>query len=132
MSINGIGVDAVEIDRFERAVREKGERFLQRVFTREELKYVDGKKTRFVHMAGKFAAKEAVKKALPDGARIGLNWADIEILNSEDGKPYVKLHGEAEQLAREMGPLEVLISISHTRNVAISNAMVVKNGARTY
>ncbi|MFQ5952496.1 MAG: holo-ACP synthase [Candidatus Omnitrophota bacterium] len=128
MKIIGTGIDAVEIGRFEHAVKEKEEKFLQRIFTSEELKYIGTRKARFVHMAGRFAAKEAVKKALPDGARIGLSWADIEILNNEDGKPYVRLHGEAEQLAKENGPFEVLVSISHTRNTAISNAMVVKNG----
>ena len=129
MNIIGTGIDAVEIERFEKAVKEKEEKILQRIFTPEELKYVGGKRARFMHMAGKFAAKEAVKKALPDGARIGLSWADIEILNSEDGKPYVRLHGEAERLAMEKGPFKVLVSISHTRNTAISNAMVVKNGS---
>ncbi|MGB2630867.1 MAG: holo-ACP synthase [Candidatus Omnitrophota bacterium] len=128
MNIIGTGIDAVEIERFEKAVKEKEGKILQRIFTLEELKYVGGKRARFMHMAGKFAAKEAVKKALPDGARIGLSWADIEILNGEDGKPYVRLHGEAERLAKEKGPFKVLVSISHTRNTAISNAMVVKNG----
>ena len=128
MSIIGTGIDAVDIARFEKAVKEKENRFLQRIFTQEELRYIDTKRTRVVHMAGKFAAKEAVKKALPDGARIGLSWSDIEILNSQDGKPYVRLHGEAERLAEEKGPFTVLVSISHTRSTAISNAMVVKNG----
>jgi holo-[acyl-carrier protein] synthase len=128
MNIIGTGIDAVEISRFEKAMREKEEKFLQRIFTGDELKYVNGRRGRFMHMAGRFAAKEAVKKALPDGAKIGLNWADIEILNGTDGKPYVRLHGEALRLAEENGPFEVLVSISHTRNVAISNAMVVKNG----
>jgi holo-[acyl-carrier protein] synthase len=129
MNIIGTGIDAVEIDRFEKAAREKGEKFLERIFTRKEMEYVDAKKVRFMHLAGKFAAKEAVKKALPDGARIGLNWSEIEILNGMDGKPFVRLHGEAERLAKENGPFEVLVSISHTRNTAISNAMVVRNDA---
>jgi holo-[acyl-carrier protein] synthase len=127
MSIIGTGIDVVEIGRFEKAVREKEDKFLCRIFTPEELKYVDAKKTRFMHLAGKFAAKEAVKKAIPDGAKIGLNWSDIEILNGSDGKPYVRLHGEAERLAKKNGLGKVLVSISHTRDVAVSNAMVVKN-----
>ena len=132
MNIVGTGIDIIDISRFGKAAEEKGEKFLQRIFTEEELKYVNGKKTRFMHMAGKFAAKEAVKKAIPDGARIGLNWSDIEILNSDDGKPYVRLHGEAEQLVKEKGPLRVFVSISHTRDAAVSNAMVVKDDTRTH
>jgi holo-[acyl-carrier protein] synthase len=129
MSIIGTGIDVVEVDRFEKAVKEKEDKFLHRIFTPEELEYAGGKKTRFMHMAGKFAAKEAVKKAIPDGAKIGLSWSDIEILNNSDGKPYVRLHGEAERLAKGNGSVTVLVSISHTRNVAVSNAMVVKNGS---
>jgi len=79
-----------------------------------------------MHMAGKFAAKEAVKKALPDGARIGLNWPEIEILNDEDGKPYTCLHGTAKGLLKEHGLESVLVSISHTKEVAVSNAIGVE------
>jgi holo-[acyl-carrier protein] synthase len=129
VNILGTGIDIVDINRFEKAAKEKGEKFLRRIFTPEELKITDAKKTRFVHMAGKFAAKEAVKKAIPDGAKIGLNWRDLEILNSSDGKPYVRLHGEAELLVKKNGPFRVLVSISHTRDAAVSNAMVVKDGS---
>ena len=79
-------------------------------------------------MAGKFAAKEAVKKALPDGAKIGLAWADIEILNYGDGKPYVRLHGEARNIQEEEGLSDIIVSISHTKDIALSNAMAVKYG----
>ncbi len=129
MDILGIGIDAVEISRFRKAAEERGEKFLEKIFSARELQYVDAKRASYIHMAGKFAAKEAVKKALPDGARIGLNWADIEILNNEDGKPYAVLHGHARQLAEKFGVSDVLISISHTKDLATSNAMAVKNGA---
>lgn len=129
MDILGIGIDAVEISRFKKAAEERGEKFLGKIFTAKELEYAGSKRASYVHMAGKFAAKEAVKKALPDGARIGLNWADIEILNNEDGKPYAVLHGHARRLAEKFGISGVLISISHTKDLATSNAMAVKNGA---
>ena len=129
MDILGIGIDAVEIGRFRKAAEERGEKFLEKIFTAKELEYAGAKRAAFVHMAGKFAAKEAVKKALPDGARIGLNWADIEILNNEDGKPYAVLHGQAKRLAEKFGISDVLVSISHTKDLATSNAMAVKNGA---
>ena len=129
MSVVGIGIDTVEIERFRRIAEEKGERFLEKIFTSGEMKYAESKKARFIHMAGKFAAKEAVKKALPNGAEIGLNWPEIEILNTKDGKPYVRLHGQAGKLAEEFKLTKVLVSISHTRGIATSNAVVIKDGA---
>jgi len=129
MSVVGIGIDTVEIERFRKIAEEKGEKFLEKIFTSGEMKYAESKKARFIHMAGKFAAKEAVKKALPNGAEIGLNWPEIEILNTEDGKPYVRLHGQAGKLVEEFKLTKVLVSISHTRGIATSNAVVIKDGA---
>jgi len=129
MSIMGIGIDAVNVERFTRTVEKRGEEFLSRIFTEKELEYAGKKKGYYMHMAGKFAAKEAVKKALPDGAQIGLNWFNIEILNGEDGKPYVVLHGQAKELMDKFKLSQVLVSISHTRDIAASNALVVKDGA---
>lgn len=131
MNIQGIGIDAIEIERFENAIGQHGEAFLKRIFTGKELDHAvsKNKKGYYMHMAGKFAAKEAVKKALPDGARIGLNWSDIEILNAEDGKPYAVLHGQAKSLMEKFNLSQVFVSISHTHNLATSNAMVVKDGA---
>ena len=129
MNIVGIGIDALEIERFRKAVEERGEKFLSKIFTQKEIDYAGTKKARYMHMAGKFAAKEAVKKALPDGADIGMNWADIEILNNEDGKPYALLHGQAKELMDKYNLSQVFVSISHTGTIATSNAMVVKDGS---
>lgn len=129
MNIAGIGIDAVEIDRFRKAVEGRGEKFLAKIFTAKEMEYVGSKKSAYIHLAGKFAAKEAVKKALPDGAEIGLNWFEIEILNGKDGKPYALLHGRAKRLEEKFNISQVLISISHTRDLATSNAMAVTNGS---
>ena len=129
MNVAGIGIDAVDIKRFEKTAGRGGDRFLKKIFTDKELKYSEKKKERFAHMAGKFAAKEAVKKALPDGARIGLSWTDIEIVNDEDGKPHVVLHGKAKELQKEFSVSDVFLSISHSQSVAVSNAVVVKNGS---
>jgi len=129
MNIAGIGIDAVDIERFRKAAEKRGEAFLRKIFTPKELEYADGKKANAIHMAGKFAAKEAVKKALPDGVEIGLNWFDIEILNGEDGKPYALLHGRARNLMEKQGLSRIFVSISHTGELAVSNATVVKNGS---
>lgn len=128
MNIVGIGIDVVEIERFRKAVEKRGENFLKKIFTKKELEYAVTKKAGYIHMSGKFAAKEAVKKALPDGAEIGLNWSDIEILNAEDGKPYVLLHGHAKVLMEKFGISQVFVSVSHTGGMAASNAMAVKDG----
>ncbi len=128
MNIEGIGIDAVKIDRFQAAVQRYGDKFVEKIFTEREMQYANNKKSKYLHMAGKFAAKEAVKKALPNGAEIGLNWGEIEVLNEEDGKPYVILHGVAKGLMKKFKLSQVLVSISHTRDLATSNAMVVSNG----
>ena len=129
MNVMGIGIDTVDIDRFSRVAEDKGRTFLLKIFTEKEIDYAKTKKAKYMHMAGKFAAKEAVKKALPNGKEIGLNWFDIEILNGEDGKPYAQLHGRAKKLMEEFNLSQVLVSVSHTDKTAISNAMVVKHGS---
>lgn len=129
MNIAGIGIDTVYIKRFKKAVDEYGKLFLDKIFTDKEQEYAGTKKSFFMHMAGKFAAKEAVKKALPDGARVGLAWSDIEILNDESGKPYTVLHGNARELMKEFNLKEVFVSISHTKDLATSNAVAVNHGS---
>ena len=128
MSVVGIGLDIVDIKRFGRIVQERGKSFLEKIFTEKELKYAENKKFFHAHMAGKFAAKEAVKKALPEGERIGLRWTDIEVLNHADGKPYVELYGQALEIMRDFKLTRVLVSVSHTDDIATSNSMVVKDG----
>lgn len=128
MTVAGIGIDAVEIKRFQKAVEDYGDNFLKKIFTSKEMEYAKTKKAFYMHMSGKFAAKEAVKKALPDGIEIGLKWSDIEILNSEDGKPFAVLHGNAKRLMEKFNLSRVFVSISHTETIATANAMAVENG----
>jgi holo-[acyl-carrier protein] synthase len=128
MIISGIGIDIIEVRRVEKAVKQRGESFVNKVFTAREQEYAGNKKFRYMHLAGRFAAKEAIKKALPDGKEIGFNWHEIEILNSEDGKPYVVMHGRAGKIMKKFNLSRVLISISHTEELATANAMVVADG----
>jgi len=132
MNVAGIGIDVVNIERFRRAVDRYGEHFLKKIFTAKELEYAQEKKGYSMHMAGKFAAKEAVKKALPGGAEIGLNWPEIEILNDSEGKPCTCLYGNAERLMQENNLSKMLVSISHTRELAVSNAIGVEHGKKTH
>lgn len=129
MNISGIGTDAVEIERFKKVVEKRGKDFLKKIFTKRELEYTGSKKAVYMHMAGRFAAKEAIKKALPVNIQTGLNWSDIEILNGENGKPYALLHGKAKELMAKYKLSQVFVSISHTETIATSNALVVENGS---
>jgi len=110
------GVDVIEIARIEAAVHRWGERFLRRVYTDAELAYCRSKGRR---LAGRFAAKEAVSKALGVGIRT-LRWRDIEVLPDKLGKPTVSLHGKARRVALWRGLESFEISISHSRTDAIA------------
>ena len=115
------GVDLVNIPRVERALSRFGEKFLARVYTPNEVRYSRG---RPAELAARFAAKEAVAKALGVGMRIlspeGIAWLDVETLNAVSGKPYVILHGRARALAEAQGLNEWAISLSHDGGMAIA------------
>ena len=118
-----IGIDIVEIDRIERAVERLGERFLDRVFTPAEREYCGSRGARFVHYAGRFAAKEAAMKALGTGWAGGVAWHEVEILPSAGGPPQLALHGVARRRFDELGATRALVTISHTHAVAIAQVL---------
>jgi holo-[acyl-carrier protein] synthase len=117
-----VGVDLIEVDRIEAAIARYGDRFLQRVFTEHELAYCRGQPHQ---LAARFAAKEAVSKALGTGIHHpdGVCWHEIQIVSGERGKPMVQLAGTAALRAAQMGLKSFAVSLSHTREHAI--AMVV-------
>jgi len=112
----GHGIDVVEIPRLAELLRQHGQRFVQRVFTPAERAYCLGKKRELEHLAGRFAAKEAVAKAL--GRSLG--WRDVAVQNNELGKPTVVLSGRAREAA-EGG--SIYLSISHSRDYAVAQAV---------
>ena len=116
-----IGVDLIEIARVERAIENFGDRFLQRVFTENEILYCRG---RVSELAARFAAKEAVSKALGVGmralARDGIHWKDAEITGDRRGKPIVRLFGRAAERAEELGLTEWAVSLTHTKEHAMA------------
>jgi len=116
-----VGVDLVEIARVERALARHGERFLARVFTPAELLY---SRRRVPELAARFAAKEAVSKALGVGVRMlaqdGVGWREVEVLGDQRGRPEVYLHGRAAERAAELGLTEWAVSLSHTREYAVA------------
>jgi len=126
MNVLAHGIDMVECGRIADAVTRHGQRFLQRVFTPVELDYCLGKKRQTEHLAGRFAAKEAVLKALGTGWRKGIQWTDVEIRPSPSGRPEVRLSGRCREIADELGLTVVLVSISHIATHAI--ASVVASG----
>lgn len=114
-----VGVDLIEIGRIERVTERWGERFLQRVYTEAEL---DICRNQAPALAVRFAAKEAVMKALGTGTK-GVGWREIEVLSNRDGKPLVYLHGRAQKKAAELGLGELAISLSHSRDYAIASVV---------
>jgi len=125
MNIVSHGIDMVDCQRLSESVERHGERFLNRVFTQAELAYCRDRKRELEHLAGRFAAKEAVLKVLGTGWTNGIAWDEIEILNEPSGRPVVHLHGKCRELADELHLAKVLISISHIETHAIASAIGV-------
>ena len=119
MSVYSVGIDVIEIERVEKAIARYGERFLKRIYTEQELEYCR-RKADASSFAVRFAAKEAVAKALGLGISQGVRWTDVEVLNDPHGKPYVRLHGRMAELLQGK---TVHLSLSHSRTCAV--AMVV-------
>ena len=116
----GIGNDIVEIQRIRASITRYSHRFLDRLFTRLEQDYCSNRKDSALHFAGRFAAKEAVVKALGTGFSQGIAWTDIEIVNEQSGKPIVIF---SDSLNALLGYPQVLISISHCHSYATAFAI---------
>jgi holo-[acyl-carrier protein] synthase len=114
-----IGTDIIEIDRIGQVITRWGEHFLHRVYTEPELTLC-GKRP--ASLAAHFACKEAVMKVLGTGRR-GVSWRDIETLSQPSGKPLLKLHGRALNVANKLGLKEIDVSLSHSREYAIATAI---------
>jgi holo-[acyl-carrier protein] synthase len=120
MTVIGIGTDIVECLRVAKMIERHGELFLTRVFTPHEIDYCTARKAATQHYAGRFAAKEAVLKALGTGWTRGIHWRDIEVQNEMGGRPKITLSGAARQLGDRLH-----ISISHCRTHATAYALAV-------
>ncbi len=124
-SVLGIGIDIVETERIEHSLEKFGDRFLTRVFHPDEVAYAKSMKHPALHLAARFAAKEAISKAFGTGIGKQLGWTDMEIRRKESGEPYVVLHGKGAELARDRGVAEVLVSLSHCKAYSAANAILV-------
>jgi holo-[acyl-carrier protein] synthase len=128
MNIIGIGTDIVEVLRIAQMIERHGELFLTRVFTPHEVEYCTARKAATQHYAGRWAAKEAVLKALGTGWARGISWQDIEVYNEPGGKPLIRIGGVAREHCERLRIANMLISISHCRSHAVAYAMAVGNG----
>lgn len=124
--IVGTGIDLVEIDRVQKIIVKWGERFLNKVFTLDEIRYCYTKKeNHFQSFAGIFAAKEAFAKALGTGMR-KIIWQEIEIRSDNMGKPSLYLSGLAQSIIAEIGITNINVSISHSRKLAVAQVIMEK------
>jgi len=121
----GLGIDIIEIERIKKSIERYGDRFLNKVFTNEEIKYCNSKFNKYQHYAARFAAKEAVYKALTSGWKEGLRWKDIEIQNDASGMPSINSTGKLQSFLS--GDTQLRISISHSQNYVTSVAIIFKN-----
>jgi holo-[acyl-carrier protein] synthase len=122
--ILGLGVDAFEVSRMERALREGDPDFCRGLFTSNEIAYCQRQRHPAEHYAARFALKEAVFKALSLPDTSGASWRDVELRVSPEGAPSVVLHGTVRDLADRKGVIRVVASVSHTRGVAIAGAIL--------
>jgi len=125
--IVGTGVDLCEVDRIKKAITSPhGRRLVERVFTPREIAYSERKANPYERYAARFAAKEAGMKALGTGWRGGLGWQDLEVVNLPSGRPTLRFHRRAAELAEHLGAVNVSLSITHTAEQAL--AMVILEG----
>ena len=125
MTLIGIGIDVVEVSRIKSSLDEFGERFRSRVFTRSEREYCESQKRPELHFAARFAAKEAVAKALGTGIGKEVGWLDMEVMRKESGEPEILLNGSAAELAKHRGVDRVMVSLTHAKNYAAANAVIM-------
>jgi holo-[acyl-carrier protein] synthase len=123
--IIGIGIDIVECQRISDMIDKHQDLFLNKVYTPTEIDYCSARKSAVQHFAGRWAAKEAILKALGTGWAKGIEWSDIEIVNDAGGKPFVVLHAGAAEVAKSCGITSVLISISHCQTFAVAYATAI-------
>ena len=123
MAILGLGTDIIECLRIAQMIERHGELFIARVYTQHEIEYCATRKAATQHYAGRWAAKEAVLKALGTGWVRGISWRDIEVRNNAAGGPMVKLYGGARDVSERAGIERIHLSISHCRSHATATAV---------
>lgn len=124
----GVGTDIVATGRIEALIRDRGTVFLERWFTAHEIEYCSGKAVPSRHFAARFAAKEAVVKALPVSWEGPLPWRSVEIVNDRSGAPSVRISGALRSVAVDAGVVDIVVSLSHCDEYATATALVTTSG----
>ena len=122
--ILGTGIDLCEVARMRAKVQAPEGEFVAEVFLPGEIAYCGAKRYPAEHYAARFAAKEAVVKSLAHAHGAGSFWRDIEIRNEQDGRPVVRLHGRAKEMADALGVRRVFLSLTHTRDLAAATVIL--------
>ena len=122
--IVGTGIDIAEVNRIANSIARFGRRFLERVFTADEIRYCESKANRFERYAARFAAKEAAMKALGTGWNHGVRWRDCEVTRLPGGRPTITFHGKAAEFAAKLGVNNAALSLSHTEAQAIAQLIL--------
>lgn len=122
--IVGIGVDIVEVPRVAATIERFGRRFLERVFTEDEIRYCESKHNRVERFAARFAAKEAGLKAIGTGWRRGVAWKEVEVRREPGGRPTLAFSGKAAEFAGKLGMKRASLSLSHTAEHAIAQVIL--------
>jgi holo-[acyl-carrier protein] synthase len=122
--IVGTGVDLAEVRRIRASIERFGTKFIERVYTPAEIAYVERKANRFERYAARFAAKEAGMKAIGTGWKRGVRWQDFEVANLPTGKPTLRLHGVAAQVALRMGVKNIALSLTHTAELGMAHVIL--------
>jgi holo-[acyl-carrier protein] synthase len=125
MSVLGLGIDLAEVSRIRSLLQKNGDRFKRRVFTEREIAYCDSKADPALHFAARFAAKEAASKALGTGFSGGIGWQEIETVSTESGAPTIVLHRAAAQRAESMGVGVMMVTLTHTADMAAASVVAV-------
>jgi len=122
--IVGTGIDITEVDRIEAGIARFGRRFIERVFTVDEIRYCESKANKAERYAARFAAKEAGMKALGTGWSRGVRWRDIEVQRMPGGRPTVVFHGEAGEQCKRLGAARAHLSLTHTKGLAMATVVL--------
>jgi holo-[acyl-carrier protein] synthase len=122
--IVGTGIDLVEIVRIHRSIERYGPRFLNRVYTSGEQAYCLRKRKSAESFAARFAAKEAGAKALGTGISFGVSWLELEVVRELSGRPTLRFHGRAAQIAARLGVARAALSLTHTATLAQASVVL--------
>jgi holo-[acyl-carrier protein] synthase len=126
MDIIGSGMDATEIERIADTIERYGDRFVRRIFTAGEIAYCRRKRDAVSSFAARFAAKEAAMKALGTGHSRGVYWTGIEVVRRPGGPPQLQFHGGAAARAASMGATGSLLTLTHSRELAIAHVLLLR------